>query len=176
MSSSPILPLCIILLAARELRGAAELRVCAFNLHNFGESKARNGDVMDLLTRVRRGWIMWPVWQHRLRLQAGCLVCFSLADYLSLRRYSDSGSERQQAEGCAAAHPAPQQQQVTHLRRPGCSRADSHVSVSLTCRSACVSAPPLAVCTSTWPAGGWGAPTPTGSNMSSSTGEWWRVM
>lgn len=52
MRSFPILLLCIFL-AACEVHGAVELRICAFNLHNFGESKAKNSNVMHTLTKVR---------------------------------------------------------------------------------------------------------------------------
>lgn len=52
MRSFPILLLCVFL-AACEVHGAVELRICAFNLHNFGESKAKNSNVMHTLTKVR---------------------------------------------------------------------------------------------------------------------------
>lgn len=51
MRSFPILLLCIFL-AACEVHGAVELRICAFNLHNFGESKAKNSNVMHTLTKI----------------------------------------------------------------------------------------------------------------------------
>lgn len=35
-------------------QGASDLRICAFNLHNFGESKSKKPAVMDTLVRVRR--------------------------------------------------------------------------------------------------------------------------
>lgn len=51
MRSFSILLFCTFL-AVCEVQGA-ELRVCAFNLHNFGESKAKNSNVMHMLTKVR---------------------------------------------------------------------------------------------------------------------------
>lgn len=78
MRSFSILLLCI-LLAVCELQGAAEVRICAFNLHNFGESKAKNSNVMHTLTKVRcslsvlllttisrsRSRSSWSVWSSR---------------------------------------------------------------------------------------------------------------
>lgn len=58
MRSSSLLLLLWTLLAVCEFRGAEELRVCAFNLHNFGESKAKNSNVMHTLTKVRYAWLM----------------------------------------------------------------------------------------------------------------------
>lgn len=34
--------------------GARHFRICAFNLHNFGESKAKKSSVMHTLTQVSR--------------------------------------------------------------------------------------------------------------------------
>lgn len=56
MRSFPILLLCIFQ-AACEVHGAVELRICAFNLHNFGESKAKNSNVMHTLTKVRHSFM-----------------------------------------------------------------------------------------------------------------------
>lgn len=38
--------------------GASHFRICAFNLHNFGESKAKKSSVMDTLSQVRPA--AWP--------------------------------------------------------------------------------------------------------------------
>lgn len=36
------------------IQGASDFRVCAFNLHHFGDSKAKKSDVMQILVRVRQ--------------------------------------------------------------------------------------------------------------------------
>lgn len=36
------------------VQGASDFRVCAFNLHHFGDSKTKKSEVMQTLVRVRQ--------------------------------------------------------------------------------------------------------------------------
>lgn len=62
--------------------GASQFRICAFNLHNFGESKAQKSSVMDTLTRVRpaaRCPLARVLWPTRLSgTPALPLLCFQI--------------------------------------------------------------------------------------------------
>ncbi|XP_041656391.1 deoxyribonuclease-1-like 1 [Cheilinus undulatus] len=52
MKSSSLLLLLSFLLGACDVQGASDFRVCAFNLHHFGESKTKKSSVMHTLTRI----------------------------------------------------------------------------------------------------------------------------
>nr|XP_046253965.1 deoxyribonuclease-1-like 1 isoform X2 [Scatophagus argus]XP_046253966.1 deoxyribonuclease-1-like 1 isoform X3 [Scatophagus argus] len=51
MRSSSIL-LFSFLMGVCDVRGASDFRICAFNLHHFGESKTKKSNVMHTLTRI----------------------------------------------------------------------------------------------------------------------------
>ncbi|XP_076596048.1 deoxyribonuclease-1-like 1 [Chaetodon auriga] len=51
MRSSSLL-LFSVLMGALDIQGASDFRICAFNLHHFGESKSKKSDVMHTLTRI----------------------------------------------------------------------------------------------------------------------------
>lgn len=43
--------------------GASHFRICAFNLHNFGEAKAKKSSVMHTLSQVRPAAWQCDVWR-----------------------------------------------------------------------------------------------------------------
>uniref|UniRef100_UPI0037E8C26C deoxyribonuclease-1-like n=1 Tax=Semicossyphus pulcher TaxID=241346 RepID=UPI0037E8C26C len=52
MRSSSLLLLLSVLLGVCGVQGASDLRICAFNLHRFGESKSKKSNVMHTLSRI----------------------------------------------------------------------------------------------------------------------------
>lgn len=52
MRLSFLLLLLLFLVGVNDVEGASEFRVCAFNLHHFGESKTRKDAVMLTLSKV----------------------------------------------------------------------------------------------------------------------------
>lgn len=42
------------LMGVVEVQGASDFRICSFNMHHFGDSKAKKNDVMQIITKVRQ--------------------------------------------------------------------------------------------------------------------------
>lgn len=67
-----------------DVQGASDLRICAFNLHNFGESKAKKSNVMHTLTRVRHK-VIWLSLIFDLCLSKANHGCIMRTGYQTLR-------------------------------------------------------------------------------------------
>lgn len=53
MKSSSLLLLSV-LVGVCDVEGASDFKICAFNLHHFGDSKSKKSNVMHTLVRVRQ--------------------------------------------------------------------------------------------------------------------------